>query len=1097
MAVTRSWTAAGATPAAVAVAKAPVPGGEMVWLLAASLFVAAGLAMVYAAKVQSFTGAAQLVNINTVAAPEQLLPILESFPSSAERALVAERTLDFLESARPLRNVGTLSRLRISADEIETDMRWDTLRKRLRQNPARRLQLLPLAKLKPLVVVRTPREFQMEFLRFVGLYFAGFYLVAAAWRRARFQGDRAFLPPLHLLSGIGLILMVSMRDPLRDTLEFHKFAVGVFLGCLLLVLPALKAFDYQRLSDWCYTPLFLALALFGLLLAFGKGPAGNDAKVNLGPFQPVELIKILIVLFLAGYFTRNWERLRDLRERRLLPRVFRRFGVPRLEHVMPVLCAVGIAVVFFFVLKDLGPALVIFFVFLAMFATARGRPGLAVAGLVLMVASVALGYRMGQPHTVVNRIDMWLAPWDNDVHGGDQLAHGLWAFSTGGPWGSGPGWGDPEMIPAGSTDLVLPAIGEEWGFAGVAAVFLLFGFLVSRALRTAVRAGTHFGFFLGLGLASLIAFEMLLITSGVLGALPLSGVVSPFLSSGNTAMLANFLVFALLLSISSGTDDRLSSSVDRPLAGQGQAPPLLRVWPLKTVLASAALVLLAVAARYQVLKDTDYLARDAHAFEEDGVKRPQHNPRMNSLAREIPRGGVYDRNGIPLATSSWDELERHRTEFAALGISIDEACSRFDSRHYPFGAATAHLVGDLRTGENFHATNASLVEHDSDPKLQGYQYAELAALVRYRHQPGNPEIARVLARDRNVRLTLDIRLQLRAQVILERRLREGGGLKGALVVMDAATGGVVAMVSAPAPDPPGSRTAAASPDELLDRARYGQYPPGSTFKLVTAIAALRIDPGLTHRTFLCRGLPDGRAGTVIPGWNRPIKDDVGDHAHGSLDMERAIAVSCNAYFAQLGVHDVGSKALAETAAQMGISTGEPAELRKALPFAAYGQGPVLITPFKMARVSAAIAAGGRMPQGRWIEDESNPRTDGPLEVLPAAQAAFLARAMRRAVTEGTARRAMSGAEISFAGKTGTAQLDEGLPHSWFTGFAPYEGDASGRLAFAVLVEHGGYGARVAAPLAREVMEAACNTGILACVPRAANPGSGSPPQGLR
>ena len=80
-------------------------------------------------------------------------------------------------------------------------------------------------------------------------------------------------------------------------------------------------------------------------------------------------------------------------------------------------------------------------------------------------------------------------------------------------------------------------------------------------------------------------------------------------------------------------------------------------------------------------------------------------------------------------------------------------------------------------------------------------------------------------------------------------------------------------------------------------------------------------------------------------------------------MERAIAVSCNAYFAQLGVHDVGSKALAETAEQLGLSTGDPAELRQALPFAAYGQGPVLVTPFKMARVAATIAAGGRMPQG--------------------------------------------------------------------------------------------------------------------------------------
>src|SRR5204863_3853753 len=143
------------------------------------------------------------------------------------------------------------------------------------------------------------------------------------------------------------------------------------------------------------------------------------------------------------------------------------------------------------------------------------------------------------------------------VHGGDQLAHALWAFATGGPTGSGPGWGDPAMIPAGNTDLVLPAIGEEWGFAGVAAVFLIFAFLVARGLRTARRAETTYGFFLATGLSTLIACEMLLITCGVLGALPLSGVVSPFLSSGNTAMLANFLVFALLVSVSrrDDTDD--------------------------------------------------------------------------------------------------------------------------------------------------------------------------------------------------------------------------------------------------------------------------------------------------------------------------------------------------------------------------------------------------------------------------------------------------------------------------------------------------------------------------------------------------------------
>jgi len=1027
MAVTRSWTAPGSRPAVMAIETPRAPRGEWLWLVTASLLVAAGLAMVFAAKSQDFAAVerklahGELVNLNTVQGPEDLVPVLKS------REETAGRVFEVIERARPLRNTGVLARV------------------------------LPLSKLKPLLIVRSPRQFQREFLLWAGLDFAGFYPVALAWRLTRFRGDRTFLPALHLLTGMGLALMLSLRDPLRDTLEFHKFALGVFLGCLLLILPALKPFHYQRLSDWCYTPLYLALGLFGLLLVFGKGPAGNDAKVNLGPFQPVELIKILLVLFLAGYFTRNWERLRDLREKRILPKLFQRTGLPRVEHVVPVMVATAAALVLFFVLKDMGPALVTFFVFLAMFGAARGRPGLVVAGLVLMVASVAVGYRMGQPHTVVQRIDMWLSPWDNEVHGGDQLAHALWAFSTGGPWGSGAGWGDPEMIPAGNTDLVLPAIGEEWGFVGVATVLLLAAFLVARGLRVAQRAETDFGFFLALGLSSLIAFEMLLISSGVLGVLPLSGVVSPFLSSGNTAMLANFLIFALLISISA----------------EGQTGHRLNTRPLRWVLAAATVVLLAAAARYQVVKDADYLARDAHAFEQDGVKRPQHNPRMNSLAREIPRGSIYDRNGIPLATGDWSEMERHAADYQALGISLEQACSRFDNRHYPFGAATAHLIGDLRTGENFHASNASLVEHDSNRKLQGYEYAELASQVRYRHQPGNRSIARILARDRNVHLTVDIRLQLRARDILDRHLQDAGAPRGSVVVLDAATGDVLAMVSAPAPDPRAVHT----PDELLDRARYGEYPPGSTFKLVTAIAALRLDPGLKHRTFLCRTLPDGRAGNTIAGWNRAIKDDIGDRAHGTLDMEQAIAVSCNAYFAQLGVHDVGSKALAETAAQFGISTGDPAELRRNLPFASYGQGAVLVSPFKMARVAAAIAAGGKMPEGRWVADESNSRGDAPLDVLPAEQAQFLAGAMRRVVLEGTARHVMAGTPVSIAGKTGTAQLDEGMPHAWFTGFAPYDGDAP-RLAFAVLVEHGGYGGRVAAPIAREVMEAARDLGLL-------------------
>ncbi len=195
-------------------------------------------------------------------------------------------------------------------------------------------------------------------------------------------------------------------------------------------------------------------------------------------------------------------------------------------------------------------------------------------------------------------------------------------------------------------------------------------------------------------------------------------------------------------------------------------------------------------------------------------------------------------------------------------------------------------------------------------------------------------------------------------------------------------------------------------------------------------------------------------------------------------MSQALTVSCNAYFAQLGVAEVGAQALHDTASLLDIPAGEVTEIRKMMPFASYGQGPVLVTPFKMARVAATLAAGGTVPQGRWLLGSGNPRTDPPRTILPRIEADFLADAMRSVVTGGTARRAMAGTKVNIAGKTGTAQLDEGLPHAWFAGFAPYDGAPAERIAFAVVVEHAGYGGRIAAPAAREIVEEAQRLGII-------------------
>jgi peptidoglycan glycosyltransferase len=200
--------------------------------------------------------------------------------------------------------------------------------------------------------------------------------------------------------------------------------------------------------------------------------------------------------------------------------------------------------------------------------------------------------------------------------------------------------------------------------------------------------------------------------------------------------------------------------------------------------------------------------------------------------------------------------------------------------------------------------------------------------------------------------------------------------------------------------------------------------------------------------------------------------------HGTVNMHRGTVVSCNAYYAQLGTYKVGAEALHATANLFGISTANPnapEKLRDALPQASYGQGQVVASPFQMARVAATIAAGGTMPIGRWIVDETNTRIEPPQAVLPRAAAETLARYMRDVVTSGTGRSA-SKAPVPIAGKTGTAELMNKPSHAWFIGFAPANA-AGTKLAFAVLVEHGQYGGSAASPIAADIIAAAAELGL--------------------
>ena len=1107
MAVTRS-TAADRTrtePVVPVAVPAYVRGPEFLWLTASALLIVIGLTLVYLAKTQQAApvGSRPPLDLRHVDRMEQLLPYLDVYTNGADRQFAAHKIYDFLnDNGSRIPNVGALSRIRMTDREVLNNRRLDAFRKRIDPgmtvDPDATMPLFApgqLSRLKPLFLVRTIGDYKLQFFLWSAAIFIAFYAVHFFWRARGFAGTWTILPALLAITGIGLILMVALRDPLRDTLMFASFAQGVIAGCLLLAFFSI--FDVARLaSGFSFVPLLVAIVLSAALILFGTGPGTSDAKVNLFGTQPVELIKILLVFFLAGYFAKRWEFLRELRERRpALAHITKWIEVPRLEYVLPVVVSIFLMLAFFFLQKDLGPALVFSFVFLLLYAVARNRVALAAFGVALLTSGFLFGYFIGHPKTVHDRVQMWLSPWDNTVHGGDQIVHSLWALSSGGPFGFGPGLGEPAMIPAGHTDLILSVLGEEWGFVGVVLVFVLYAVLMLVGLRIAMRAPTDYTFFLALGLTLLIGLQILLIAGGVFDLLPLSGVATPFLSYGRSAMLANFVIFGILLSISARSRDDARTQ-----------PFSTAIHYVKIGLTSAALAVIVKAAIVQTVRADAITGSGALIVQADRVRRFQYNPRLMEIARQIPRGSIYDRSGLPIATSNWDALQQFKDRYAQIGIQVDQL-NRSDIRYYPLGPSAFHLLGDLRNRANWSATNSSLQERDSAVQLQGYDdrarvvevkdyvtgkptytirydYRELLPLLRHKYQPDNAAVRRILDRNRDVHMSIDARLQVAAYQVLRNRLKAERLDRGSVVVLDTANGDLLAAASEPSPVlTADSLTTQANTGALLDRARYGLYPPGSTFKVVTALAALRLNPENHNQTYQCIRLPDGRVGNFVGNSKRPIRDDVKDvNPHGTLNMERALVVSCNAYFAQLAAYKVGSEALLQLASQLGISVANPptaAKLKQALPQAGYGQGQVVASPFQMARVAATIANNGMMPFGRWVIDETNNRVQPPLQIIAPALAAQIGKDMREVVTTGTGR-TLSGAPVPVAGKTGTAELADDPSHAWFIGYAPYGQQATEgarKIAFAVIAENGQYGGTMAAPIAADIVAAAQRLGI--------------------
>ena len=448
----------------------------------------------------------------------------------------------------------------------------------------------------------------------------------------------------------------------------------------------------------------------------------------------------------------------------------------------------------------------------------------------------------------------------------------------------------------------------------------------------------------------------------------------------------------------------------------------------------------------------------------DLVRSP-YDAAVIAASRTVERGQILDRRGAVLARNERDKNGELYRAYANQAVS---QVVGYSSRR--FGSAGLE-----------RAYSAELAGLAVDPVAD--------ALRKFGGDPYDPQ---------DLHLSLSYDLQRAA-------IRALGDRKGAVVMLDPTTGEILALASTPTYDAsaiadPGTaqETFEALQDDpdnpLLPRATLGRYVPGSVFKIVTAIAGLG-SGAITPETTFPEQAEAGDDGLLVNGFR--IRNSHSLRQGQALTLGQATEISSNIYFALVGLA-TGGQNMAEFAERLGFGAPLPFDLPTAasqvtngrgdepggfvddveLANAAYGQGETFVTPLQMALVASTVANDGVLMKPRLVtalEGKRGTREIGPeqlRQVISAADAQAIQRAMRRAVEGDLGKQFTSGAKvpgIPTAGKSGTAELGgSGEPHSWFIGFAPVN---QPRVAIAVVVERAGRGGAVASPIAGELMQA--------------------------
>jgi cell division protein FtsW (lipid II flippase) len=897
---------------------------------------------------------------------------------------------------------------------------------------------------------RTAADVQAQALQAVLVFAAGVAALVIgrtlSARRGRVNvPSPVILPAMCLAAALGLSVQMGYGDPLHWQFwpgpEFARgFALAAFIGTVVLVLPV----DPVGLTRPFHAVLpVLMVGVFIALALFGRGTElAEDTRINLGGFQPLELVKLAFVLYLGHSLGSRAAKLRHQRDRV--------FGLdfPRKRLLLPAVLVLVALFGSFIAVNDLGALLILSIVFLALFYVATRAGGWVVVAVVLVAGFVWLAVQVpaisGSPKVAL-RMNMWLDPWTNAQPNGDQGALARWAMAAGGLRGQGLGWSPSFALPAGHTDLVIAHLTEELGAIGLVLYLLCLagiagqGLVIAALNRTPERAVTS------AGLSVLLIVQWLVIFSGTTGLLPLTGVPAPYLSFGKTSMVVFVLAAAMLVRLAEdGRARELTAELGELRRGN--------LVVLAAVLAIVA-VGMGVGVSESVITADETSVRGAitHLAPEPGYPQgrviEKYDPRLELIARRIPRGPFVDRENRLIA-------------------GVDEA----GQRTYPLGDAMGTLLGppdaivlrplwmlerllasrvrgyperedghalwvarEKEGGERLLFVVGSHDEKEEDRAraeamaggaevrllpLPAPDYRPLLPILRAGGSRRDGAIADFTSdvERRTAHLTIDARLQRQGAEIIRRHAVKGTVDSASAVVIDVNTGQVLARVQWPDFDPgdPAVRRRIGEPDFPAGDKKwagyYGAWPDktgfrgiyqgGSAAKLFTAIVAARagalggggaVCPLKAGPTYGCLHHDGQGPFFTKPGWYKAVHDHPLDPTHGNIEFIHGLAVSCNVYFGQLGL-ELGAdafKQLVSDGVEMGwqgwYDPGKPGSRDLAL--TAFGQHASMMSVSQAARLVAAIGGGGvyrRCPASMELgaQCEEKPLVKDPAQLTP-------------------------------------------------------------------------------------------------------------------